>query len=93
MASVYYLFDDAKDIADYIIWSTEAKFELDKKRYFAALIIQRTFRGYAVRCQYKNMVQAAITIQKYARGYLLRMHLPDVAAQAFKRKCIATYRK
>ncbi|XP_044763459.1 unconventional myosin-Va-like [Coccinella septempunctata] len=93
MASVYYLLDDAKDIADYIIWSTEAKFELDKKRYFAALIIQRTFRGFAVRCEYKKMIRAATTIQKYVRGHLLRLHLHEIAAKAFRRKCMSTFNR
>ncbi|XP_045466455.1 uncharacterized protein LOC123675189 [Harmonia axyridis] len=91
MASVYYLIDDARDIADYIIWSTDEKFELDKKRYFAALVIQRTFRGFAVRCQYMNIVKSAIIIQKYVRGYLLRIHLHEIAASTFKEKCMRTF--
>ncbi|KAL3271430.1 hypothetical protein HHI36_021910 [Cryptolaemus montrouzieri] len=93
MASVYYLFDDATDIADSIIYSTEAKYELDKKRYFAALIIQRTFRGFAVRCEYKRCIHAAIVIQKHFRGYLLRLHLPEIATVAFRRKCLSIFNK
>ncbi|KAK9884376.1 hypothetical protein WA026_005329 [Henosepilachna vigintioctopunctata] len=93
MASVYYLIDDAQDIADNVIANTEAKFDLDKKRFFAALLIQRTFRGYVVRNEYKKWWTAAVIIQKNVRGFLQRINLLAMAEELFKRKCFNLFNR
>lgn len=93
MASAYFLYDDALSIADDILLRTENRYELDKKRYFAALTIQRSYRGYAIRNSVKKWHRAANIIQKAFRGWSLRWKLPEIAAQAFEIKSKIYYNK
>lgn len=54
--------------------------EKEKQIYFAAVRIQRSFRGYRVRKTIKQWNKAATMIQKHVRGWLVRWHLPELYA-------------
>lgn len=51
--------------------------EYQKETHFAALKIQRLWRGYTVRKTIEGWNIAATKIQKILRGWLLRLHLPE----------------
>lgn len=55
--------------------------EKEKHIYFAAVRIQRLFRGYRVRKTIKHWNGKATIIQKHVKGWLVRWHLPELYAE------------
>ncbi|XP_030755390.1 unconventional myosin-Va-like [Sitophilus oryzae] len=91
MASVYYLYDDGLHIADDIVQKYSNQDQDVKDNYLAAVIIQRAYRGYVVRKEYKAVRNAAITVQRYVRGWLARYHLPDIVQEYYDKMCLRHY--
>jgi myosin heavy subunit len=91
MASVFHLCCDAFNIKQRIVKKYLDYAESDKKLYFSAVAIQRTWRGYAVRKMIKNWHKQATTIQKYVRGWLVRLHLPDLLKAHYYDLSVAYY--
>ncbi|XP_044253251.1 uncharacterized protein LOC123004187 isoform X1 [Tribolium madens] len=77
MASVFHLFCEAAHIKQNVVKKYSELAESDKKLYFSAVAIQRTWRGYWVRKMIENWHNKATTIQRFARGWLVRLHLPE----------------
>ncbi|KYB28378.1 hypothetical protein TcasGA2_TC032577 [Tribolium castaneum] len=77
MASVFHLCCEAAQIKQNVITKYSELAESDKKLYFSAVAIQRTWRGYWVRKMIKNWHSKATTIQRFVRGWLVRLHLPE----------------
>ncbi|CAH2008851.1 unnamed protein product [Acanthoscelides obtectus] len=77
MASVYNLFHDAIHMEDSIVERYEQNNAVESRRHFAALKIQKHFRGFLTRNRIKRLHKYAILIQKTFRGWLARYHLPD----------------
>ncbi|GJQ77816.1 hypothetical protein Trydic_g16073 [Trypoxylus dichotomus] len=77
MASVYSLIGHANTLPNEII-KENACLELPiKRRYLAALTIQRCYRGFVVRQMIARWHKHAVTIQKVVRGWLVRWHRAD----------------
>ncbi|XP_044253260.1 uncharacterized protein LOC123004187 isoform X2 [Tribolium madens] len=68
MASVFHLFCEAAHIKQNVVKKYSELAESDKKLYFSAVAIQRTWRGYWVRKMIENWHNKATTIQRFARG-------------------------
>ncbi|XP_018329580.1 spermatogenesis-associated protein 17-like [Agrilus planipennis] len=81
MASVQLYVDFAECVINEIISRRSDYQKIEYKRHFAALIIQKVFRGYLVRKTIKRWNQAATTIQRWFRGWQLRWHLPEILRQ------------
>ncbi|XP_076264218.1 spermatogenesis-associated protein 17-like isoform X2 [Rhynchophorus ferrugineus] len=93
MASVYYLLDDALHVPDYIVEKYLHQDKDVKSNYLAAVIVQRSYRGYVARRHYKNIRSAIIKIQKYIRGWLVRYKLPDILQERYDHMCLEHYNK
>ncbi|CAG9764259.1 unnamed protein product [Ceutorhynchus assimilis] len=93
MASVYYLFDDAIHVAEYIVEKYSQQDTNLKVNHCAAIIIQRSYRGYVVRKLHRQKLRAVIILQKYIRGWLVRYHMPDFLQEVYDRKCLNLYNK
>ncbi|KAB0796361.1 hypothetical protein PPYR_10422 [Photinus pyralis] len=77
MASVRQYIRDAEIFPVHIIKKYAAFEDIGKKRHFAALKIQRVFRGYLVRKLVERWHRAAIVLQKFVRRWLVLWHLPQ----------------
>lgn len=91
MSSIYHLLTDTTRIEDDIVKSYE---DFAAKRYvthFAAISIQKTFRGYATRKTIHHWNEAAITIQRVFRGWLVRYKLPEIVHEHFDKMCLKLY--
>lgn len=49
-----------------------------QKRQWAAVKIQKVWRGYRVRKWLEKLNKAATIIQKWVRGWLTRWHMPEI---------------
>ncbi|KAF2885940.1 hypothetical protein ILUMI_20235 [Ignelater luminosus] len=81
MASVQHYACQAELFPLHVIQKHATLEHIEKDRHFAALKIQRLFRGYVVRKEIAKWHRAATTIQRHIRGFLLRWHLPDMLQQ------------
>ncbi|XP_060520836.1 unconventional myosin-Vc [Cylas formicarius] len=91
MASTYYLLDDAMHVEEQIVQKYEQAHTAVKKSHRAAVIIQRYYRGHAVRQRLEKQRIAAIVLQKHTRGWLVRYHLPDIMQQRYDELCLNYY--
>ena len=55
---------------------------LYRLQYKSALTIQRVFRGFIARKQFKIQKRAAILIEKIVRGFLVRSHIQQIKSKA-----------
>ncbi|KAK9737766.1 IQ calmodulin-binding motif [Popillia japonica] len=85
MASVYNLIGNPSGVSREII-REHGRLEMPIRiRYFAALTIQRCYRGYKVRCIVRYWHNMATVIQKVVRGWLVRWHRVDYLKQYLAR--------
>lgn len=91
MASLYHILVDIIRTEDDIGNECENAFRASWTYYFAAVRIQKVYRGYAVRKYLKLMHRAATIIQKTFRGWHVRYTLPDVLHEYFDKKCLNQY--
>ncbi|XP_022905197.2 spermatogenesis-associated protein 17-like [Onthophagus taurus] len=93
MASVYHLFIKSENLNTYLTIENRNLEGPGKKRYYAALLIQRVYRGYRVRKMVKFWHQQATIIQRWVRGWLVRWHLPETYQEYFIRLTQSYYDK
>lgn len=77
MASVRQYICEAETFPVHIIRKYSSYEGINKKRHFAALKIQRVFRGYLVRKEVARWHRAATVLQKFVRRWLVLWHLPQ----------------
>ncbi|KAK4873200.1 hypothetical protein RN001_015229 [Aquatica leii] len=77
MASINDLICEALRFPEFIVTKQETLETIGKDRHFAALNIQKFYRGYKVRSEICKWNRAATVLQKYIRRWLVLWNLPN----------------